>query len=154
MNQRVMKIKKDLQEVVWGEPWYGESLMEKLNRFSEEKFFQKPFGKLHSAAEQLSHMTFWRKEVIMSIKNPGKVSHGMQSPENWPNNDLLREKGKEYLIKEFLHIQQELDISLDEIDDQFLDMAYRENTMEFIIRGIVQHDIYHIGQIGLIEANI
>lgn len=153
MNQRVLKIKKDLQEVVWGEPWYGESLMEKLNRFSEERFFQKLYGKLHSAAEQLSHITFWRKEVIMSIKNPSRESHGMNSPENWLDNDFLKEKGKESLIKEFLHTQQDLDILLDELDDQFLDMSYRENTMEFIIRGIVQHDIYHIGQIGLIEAN-
>jgi uncharacterized damage-inducible protein DinB len=154
MNQRVLKIKKDLQEVVWGEPWFGECLMEKLNRFSEERFFQKPFGKLHSVAEQLSHMTFWRKEVIKSIKNPYWEGHGMDSPENWIDNDLLKEKGKKSLIKDFLHSQQELDLLLDEKDDQFLDTAYRENTFEFIVRGIIQHDIYHIGQIGLTEAYI
>ncbi|MGB3588042.1 MAG: hypothetical protein WBA23_15950, partial [Tunicatimonas sp.] len=56
---------KDVQD---GRNWMGASFAKKLNMVSEKEAFVRPVPNLHSVAEIISHLTAWRKDIILKIE--------------------------------------------------------------------------------------
>jgi uncharacterized damage-inducible protein DinB len=135
-----------------GDPWVGESFTAKLGNLSPEEAFHQPFGKLHSAAEVVAHIIAWRNEELRRLATGGERRLHMESPENWPSNESLRQKGWQHLYDELKESQRRLIAFLKEIDDAFLlKKTNREGHIgEYFIAGLLQHDWYHLGQIGII----
>jgi len=110
---------------------------------------------MHSAAEIVSHLTLWRKETILKIKT-GKGSKTDDSEENWLDNDRLRELGWRQLKTDYDNTLTELIALLQSKEDSFLEEQYYdidfkgEYNYSFVIYGMIHHDLYHLGQLGLI----
>lgn len=144
-----------LREVHEGKPWMGSSLKGKLARITEEEAFIRPLGNVHSIAEILSHLTFWRQEAILKIQS-GKGSKTDDHPDNWPSNAQLRQQGWLALWATYETSLAALITLLETKDDSFLDEQYYDTDFKghypyrFLINGMLHHDIYHLGQLGLI----
>ena len=134
-----------------GPNWLDEDFGKKLNLVSKELAFRKPFPYLHSIAEVLSHLVEWRKELYRRFLHGGSAALTDASENNWISNDELARRGWASLRTEFEKSQRGIVELLKERDDTFLGEIWTEGqTYSYLLQGLIEHDAYHLGQIGLI----
>jgi uncharacterized damage-inducible protein DinB len=137
-------------EVHNGIPWLDESFSKKFKLINEENAFIRPRKDIHSIAEILSHLVVWRTEILSRLNgNPRQLS--ADSPENWKSNDELENEGWESLLDEFDQNQNELKLLLQSKEDDFLATSYHDRNYKYLVEGLLHHDLYHLGQIGLVN---
>lgn len=155
MNILINHIIEQLIEVQNGKIWIGSSYESKLNGIEDNLYFVRPKKDLHSIAEIISHLTLWRKEAILKIKT-GKGSKTDDCDENWLPNDTLKKIGWTEIKATYDKSLSELIALLQEKEDRFLNKKYYDTdfkgdyTYRFLLDGMLHHDIYHLGQLGVI----
>lgn len=155
MNVLITHIIKQLIEIQKGSPWIGSSYHSKLNKIEDLLVFKSPIENLHSIAEIISHLTLWRNEAILKIKT-GKGSKTDDCEENWLTNEKLKTKGWTKIKLEYDNSLSELIDLLKKKEDGFLNEKYYDTDFKgiyeysFLINGMLHHDIYHLGQLGII----
>ena len=155
MNIIIQHIIQQYQEIQQGKPWIGSTYTSKMSQIDENDFFKRPIEDLHSIAEIISHLTLWRKETILKIQT-GKGSKTDDCEENWLSNDKLESLGWQYIKSEYDKTLTDLIDLLQSKDDTFLNEEYYDTDFKgyysysFIINGMLHHDLYHLGQIGII----
>lgn len=144
-----------LEEIQEGKPWIGSSYTSKLKNIHEQWLFVRPMEGMHSIAEIFSHCTLWRKEAILKI-NTGKGSKTDDCEENWLSNTQLKAMGWATINMEYKTSLAKLIEVLEQKEDKFLDETYYDTDFKdtypyrFLINGMLHHDIYHLGQLGII----
>jgi len=155
MNPLINHIIEELENIQHGRPWIGNTYESKLKTVAPDLVFKRPMEEMHSIAEIISHLTLWRKEAILKMKT-GTGSKTDDCEENWLPNNILKEKGWTHIKSEYDHSLTELIALLRQEDDSFLTKEYYDTDFKgnypykFLLNGMVQHDVYHLGQIGLI----
>jgi len=155
MKYLIKNIILQLEEIQHGKLWIGSTFDSKLNQLNKNLIFVKPLKNLHSVAEIISHLTLWRKETILKIKT-GKGSKTDDCEENWLTNDKLEILGWDTIKAAYDKTLSELIDLLKLKDDEFLNEHYYDTdfkgnyTYSFVINGMLHHDIYHLGQLGII----
>lgn len=155
MRYLIQHIIQQYKEIQNGKLWIGSTFTSKLNQVDENMVFKRPIAGLHSIAEIISHLTLWRKETILKIQT-GKGSKTDDCEENWLPNDKLEPLGWQYIKSEYDKTLIELILLLQSKDDGFLNEEYYDTdfkgnyTYSFVINGMLHHDIYHLGQLGII----
>ena len=141
-----------LEELFSGDPWIDETFEKKLKELSEEIAFRKPMESMHSVAEILSHLIVWRREILSRIKDKQSPHLTMENEYNWKGNEALRQNGFFQLLDEFNETQEQLIDFLGKQNDEFLLLRDDQKNVSFdyYIRGLVHHDAYHLGQIGMV----
>lgn len=141
---------KTQKNVIGGENWYGENFRNKIDGLTEAQAFERPTARVHTVAELVSHITAWRCYNIGKLKGQ-PTGLTMESPENWKDNELLKQQGWEQLKKAFYDSAEELTHLMEKRDDAFLDEMYNGNGHDWrgLFEGLIQHDIYHLGQIAI-----
>ncbi len=133
-----------------GDSWLDEYFIKKLQHVTEDSAFIRPIPELHSVAELIGHLLIWRSEGIKKLqgKAPTITSN---SPENWRTNEELKKIGWQKLKSDFHDSQHALIELLQDKSDSFLeDNDYVPGySYKYVLDGLIQHDIYHLGQIGL-----
>lgn len=153
MNSVINHIIGQLTEIQNGKPWIGSTYESKLKEIDADFAFVKPHEDLHSIAEILSHLTFWREEALLKIKT-GTGSKTDECEENWLPLETLRAKGWTRIKSEHEQSLSELLELLRDKDDDFLDQDYYDTDFKgrfnygFLINGMLHHDLYHLGQLG------
>ncbi|RYY18249.1 MAG: DinB family protein [Chitinophagaceae bacterium] len=150
-NQIVRNYILQIQRAFQGDNWLDENFDKKLELINEQNAFQKPADDLHSIAEIVSHIIEWRKELLERLEAGRPPKLKMESPNNWIPNSLLKTSGWSSLLLE-LRVTQTLIITfLEKKDDAFLSQEWLGGeSYGFLVAGWLEHDLYHLGQIGLI----
>ena len=145
----INNIIRQLNELQEGSLWFDQSFKDKIDNLSEDVVFVRPLPEVHSVAEHVSHMLEWRKECILRYK--GGKTELMNSPEDWKDNAELKKSGWTNLKKALYDSRKELIELFTNQDDSYLDTRFRDTEYNFhyLIEGIIQHDLYHLGQIGV-----
>lgn len=155
MNPLIQYTIAQFEEIQYGYPWVGSSFTSKLADVDEDLVFERPLENLHSVAEIISHLTFWRREALLKIKT-GQGSKMDDDPENWLPNDILQLKGWDHIKKEYDDTLSELIALLEDKEDVFLSQMYYDTDYKgyypysFLINGMLHHDVYHLGQLGIV----
>lgn len=155
MNTLINHIIKELKDIQNGKIWIGSSYESKLNSIDSKLVFHRPVKDMHSIAEIISHLTLWRNEAILKIKT-GTGSKTDDCQENWLTNIQLKEKGWKTIKSEYDNTLSELISLLKEKNDVFLIKEYYDTDFKgnyeysFLLNGMLHHDIYHLGQLGII----
>ncbi|MBN9381124.1 MAG: DinB family protein [Chitinophagaceae bacterium] len=151
MNNTILNLTRQLSELTDGELWIDETFLKKLTGLTEEQAFTRPYPSVHSVAEIVSHLLEWRISVL-SILQGGSRTLTMGSPSDWKNNATLRQEGWPVLKEKFYKSQQDIIAFLSrQQDDYLLQVDSKENhTYLYYTEGLIHHDIYHLGQIGLV----
>ena len=151
MNNELKMYAAQLNENFSGEPWFGRNIQVILKEINEDIASQKPNGQ-HSMLELLYHMINWR---LFTINRLEKSSATVKSFEenDWQVLDhqdkSLWQKG----IEQLNDTQQRLLNLINTMKDEDLQSPVHERDYEnrTLINGIIQHDIYHLGQIAYIK---
>lgn len=135
--------------------WFGDTYLEKLQDVTEQEAFTEPLKGFHSIAELVAHVTYWRLPIVRKLKGVKDYMGSNDSPDNWPSLDRLKSRGWKTILKEFDESQQQLVKLLKDAKPGFFEEEYSPgSSWGYVTEGIIQHDVYHLGQIGLVKKII
>ena len=155
MKTELTSLIRQLQDIYDGRPWYGDSLLHKLEKMGAKTAFAVPVPGVHSIAQLTAHILVWRRYLLELLKGNSDFKIEINSEQDWPSQDALHAKGWEIILSELAENQRELTTLLAAESDELLSRPYKgKTTFRSLIEGIIQHDIYHTGQIGLINSLI
>lgn len=145
----IRNIIRQLNEIQNGSLWFDQSFKDKFDNLSEDDAVTRPIPQVHSVAEHVSHMLEWRKECIRRFAS--LKTELMNSPDDWKDNTELRKIGWATLKNSLYNSRSELIDLIANQDDSYLQNKFRDAAYNFhyLIEGIIHHDLYHLGQIGI-----
>jgi uncharacterized damage-inducible protein DinB len=150
MSQVLIKnILRQLNEIHDGSLWFDQCFKEKIDKLPEAEALIRPIPQVHSVAEHISHILEWRKECLLRFK--GQRTDFMNSADDWKGDIELKKIGWVNLRNLFYESTVTLINALQNKDDTYLDIKFLDTDYNFhyLIEGIIKHDLYHIGQIGI-----
>jgi uncharacterized damage-inducible protein DinB len=152
------KLQQELEKVLSGRPWYGTGIYDTIAKVSFEAAYEKPPGAVHNIAEIVLHMVAWTEEVMDRMNG---MTAGVPTSGDWPETGKPEEQKWQNYVDDLKLVNVNLiriiqdfpDEQWDEpIDDQRGDRPVV--TYEALINGLIQHHIYHAGQIALLNRII
>jgi uncharacterized damage-inducible protein DinB len=154
------KLSRELEKVLSGDPWYGNAVYPIIEQVSFEAAFEKTPGAAHTIAEIVLHMLAWTEEVLDRMN--GKAASlplsgdwpetGNPDEQKWQNyvNDLkLVNVNLLGLIRDFP--DEKWNEPMNEEKDRELGSGV---TYEELVDGLIQHHIYHSGQVAILTRII
>ena len=153
MKTELSHLIRQFENIYEGRPWYGDSLLHKLEKIGPKEAFATPVPGAHSVAQLTAHILIWRRVLTEHLKGNTDFKVALNSAEDWPSQKDLQAKGWEKILAELADNQRELLELLGAGTDELLSRPYDgKHDFRFLIEGIIQHDLYHTGQIGQLEA--
>ncbi len=152
MNTEVLKIAESLKDAYDGDPWFGKSMTALLSQVDEHTAFEK-YKNQHSILELVEHIINWRLFVIRRLRTDAQQQVESFEVKDWQPLDHTNKSLWLQAMKQLHKTQIELIAIIDPLKDELLDIrvAGRDYTYRKLLNGIIQHDIYHLGQIAYIS---
>lgn len=150
MLKEVERTIKRLKIILDGRAWHGPNFMQALNGVKAEESRKHPIENRHSIWEIVDHCTYWTNAVAEAFEGKMMSVYDSESMEDWPKKGKSEEEwseSKNGLIK----AHEKLIKSLNSFDESNLDATVpgREFTYRLMLHGIVDHNLYHMGQIAV-----
>jgi len=155
MKVLIENIIRQLQEIQEGKIWIGTNFHKKFNLISEAAAFKVVHKGTHTIAEIIAHLTIWRNETCLKMKT-AKGSITDENGADWADNSLLKQIGWDKIKDDYENSLTELIALLQTKNDDFLNEMYYDTDYkdhfeyQFLINGMLHHDLYHLGQLGLL----
>jgi uncharacterized damage-inducible protein DinB len=150
-SSRIKNFIQQLEQLYGGGSWNDENFTGKLKAVDEQKAFLQPIPGKHCIAEIVWHCTYWRTVLFKQLQGDDDFRERTLKDQNFLSLESLQRKGWSNLLADFKESQELLIALLNTKNDDFLESEYKEGkTFDYSIEGIIHHDIYHLGQIGLV----
>ena len=146
----IQRIADQLRRAYEGEAWHGPSLRELLSSVTAEQAARRPLPQAHTIWELILHIAAW--ESIVRRRLGGEAVEA--TPEqDWPpvrdTSDAAWKKTLEELARSHLALRESV-AALS--DDQLRQKVAGQNYSIYgMLHGLIQHDLYHAGQIALLK---
>jgi uncharacterized damage-inducible protein DinB len=152
MNHEMLSITEQLKDAYSGDPWFGRSVNAILSEIDETTVFEKPNGQ-HSILELLWHMITWKEFVLSRLRHKNEQTLAHFEKLDWRELDHSDKKLWKEGLRQFAQLQIELVDIIKEKKDDLLSQKVGERNYDFrkLLHGIIEHDIYHLGQIAYIK---
>ena len=130
--------------------WYGPSVAELLTRVTPEQAVKKSEGGTHSIQELLQHLLLWNERIRET--NESCPMPKWEAEKEWAEaaiawSDLVERWSKSRdLLEERMRAFP--------VEDLVKQTPGRTYPYEFMLNGIVQHTIWHAGQIAMVHSMV
>ena len=150
MTEKILRLRQQWQTVLEGEPWYGPAVYHVLEEVDPAKAFQKPGGQAHSLIELLYHMLAWTEFAKAQLDKHAFVPD--MDTLDWRQIDPAQQSWAAGLAQ-FKRAHEKIFSRLDQLQDGDLDQMVdgKPYTKRTLIQGLIQHHVYHAGQIALLH---
>ncbi|MBM4167311.1 MAG: hypothetical protein FJ218_10400 [Ignavibacteria bacterium] len=144
------KIIIQLRHSLDGDAWHGPSLLELLSDVNAERAYAKPISSAHSIREIVLHILTWirvvRKRMDGIICEP-------TNEENWQGVVDTSEQSWKQTLLDVKTANETLCERISQLNDEALEQNIegKNYTLYTMLHGVVQHTIYHAGQIALLK---
>ncbi len=144
-----------IEEITFDTPWHGQNLESTIMKVTVAQAITRLHGQ-HNIAEIVLHMIQWKKFVFQKTFGDKLFDIGINSQEDWKVVDQLSQGDWEMMKLEFLEVTGEIVQGLDNFGQATFTKTVpgRDYTYDHLLLGIVDHDIYHQGQIALLYKMI
>ncbi len=141
-----------LKETYEGDPWFGRATTKLLAEVNNQAAFQKS-NEQHSIVELVWHMITWREFTIDRLRHSPQMQLEYFEKNDWRQLDHNDITLWPQALERLQETQNELIELLKHIDDSILEQQVGDRSYNFrkLLYGIVQHDIYHLGQIAYLN---
>lgn len=152
MNKELQSIIRRIENVNSGEPWFGRAVFVILEEVDAKKVSIKPNGTEHSMLELLYHMITWADFTLKRMEKNNKMDLSTFEKMDWRELNPKLHSWKKALA-EFKAINKKIIALLDKKDDDFLleIVDYRKYNYRFLLNGMIEHSIYHLGQVAYLN---
>jgi uncharacterized damage-inducible protein DinB len=140
-----------------GDPWHGSSLKEILSGLTPQDASRRISKEAHTIWELVLHMTGWKREVAARLrgKEAGEPPEG-----DWPAMGEVSDARWRAAQDELNRVQNELIAAIGALPGGALHEPVKDfrssalgtgMTAYQTISGVIQHDVYHSGQIAILR---
>ena len=130
--------------------WYGPALMETLEGITAKQAAARPVASAHSIWDLVGHLAAWKRSVAEWLaREPGGVS----KEQNFPAVNDVSETVWLDTIAELKDMHKKLEAQIMALTETQLttNIPGQDFTPYYLVHSIIQHDIYHAGQIALLK---
>ncbi len=148
------RIRDQFRRAFEGEAWHGPSVLALLNGVTAQQAAAHPIPGAHSIWELTLHIAAWERACLRRLNgDPAQLTDA----EDWEpvndTSDAAWETTKQHLIDN----HRELLDAISRVDESRLNESiYVDPNIPFssvyvTLHGVVQHDLYHAGQIAIVK---
>ncbi|MCX2681326.1 DinB family protein [Galbibacter sp. EGI 63066] len=148
IEKLISKLKNSFEET----PWYGDSVLKIISGIDSRWVNTVPANSKNTIAKIVQHMINWRLLALEKLKGNLTYEIKIDSADDWPEVFINNESEWNALLDKLKKSQRDIIAFLSTKNDAFLTQQTpgRSYNHEYLVEGIIQHDIYHTGQIVMI----
>ena len=152
MNKETQSIIRSFEDTLTKEPWFGRAVYTLLEEIDEAKVSTKPNDTEHSLIELLWHMNTWAEFVLANLEKRSPEELKAIEANDWRDLDPKKHSWKNGL-KELKSIHKKITEILSTKEDLFLKdiVPNRQFNFRYMLNGLIQHNIYHAGQVAYLK---
>jgi uncharacterized damage-inducible protein DinB len=146
----IKRILGQMDRAYSGEAWHGPDLKQLLDGVSAEDASKHPVPGAHSIWEIVNHIAAWNTIVHQkSIGESPEVTTETDWPPVWEADDVAWKRALENLAESRTRLRNYVKTLR---DDQLDERIVGDNYSRYVLlHGLVQHDLYHAGQIAVLK---
>lgn len=146
----VERIRKHYDGVLNGNAWHGDPVWQILDSISAQQAAARPLPAAHTIWEIVMHMIFW--EGVVTQRLAGNRA-GLVDELNFPAMPAVTEENWRKTLDDFRSSNESLRQALTKLDPAKLNelTAAGKRTYYGEAHGIIEHHVYHAGQIALLK---
>jgi uncharacterized damage-inducible protein DinB len=144
------RIEDQLNRSFRGEAWHGPCLQELLRDVSFESAADRPLAGVHSIWEIVLHITAWMDGARRRMEGEALE---LTPEQDWPAISDPSEAAWRITLGNLESAHQKLRGAITALDPERLDdrVAGRPYSIYFLLHGVIQHNLYHAGQIAILK---
>jgi len=147
------RIADQLRRAFGGDAWHGDSVFEILGGVTAAQAAAHPIKKAHSIWELVLHVAAWDGAVLRRL---GGTAVELSDAQNFPPVTGASEPAWRAALAEVRRVHEELVSAVSVLPDSRLDEIVpgkhgAHYTFYYMLHGVVQHELYHAGQIALLK---
>jgi len=146
----IERILQHYDGVLNGNAWHGDPVWQILDGISAQQAAARLLPSAHTIWEIVMHMTFW--EGVVTQRLAGKRA-GLVDELNFPAMPAVSEENWRKTLDAFRASNQSFRAALAKLDPARLNdlTAAGKRTYYGEAHGIIEHHVYHLGQIALLK---
>jgi uncharacterized damage-inducible protein DinB len=144
------RIADQLHRAYAGGAWHGPALRELLRGVSAKQAAARPLRGAHTTWELVLHITAWKRAVYRRMQ--GKAT-SLSHAENFPAMPKATTANWKKTLAGLRTAQNDLHRTISALPESRLKRIVpgKRYSLYFMLHGLVQHDLYHSGQIALLK---
>jgi len=149
-SREIERIHSMLKSSFSGDAWHGDSVMKIVDEINAEQAAAYPILGAHSIWELVQHMAVW--EDVVRRRLGGETV--LPTPEHdWPPVRSTDAAAWKKVVETLKSNHAALERMVAEMTDDRLDeiVPAKNYNAYVMLHGIIQHDLYHAGQIALLK---
>jgi DinB superfamily len=154
LNSECHRIAGQLRRAFAGDPWHGSPLRDLLADVTAGQASSHPLASAHSIWELVSHIELYVRIAL-------EATHGIAMPKlfgtekDWPAVEDHSPAAWAAATDRLLHSAEQLALAIEGFEDARLQNSVpgREYDFYYLFHGVVQHSLYHGGQIALLRKH-
>lgn len=149
----VERIVDQLKRAFEGEAWHGPSVLEIIEVVTSRQAAARPIAGAHSIWELVLHIGAWEQAIVRRLSGDRAQ---LPTEDNWPPVTATDEEAWGRTTRLLQQGHHELRSAIAGLDDSRLDQPIIEGMSSVYVQlhGLIQHDLYHAGQIALLKRAI
>ena len=146
------RILDQLRRAFEGNAWHGPSVREALAGVTASQAHARPLANAHSIWELVQHIAVW-EDVGRRRLEGDRAQIEISSPTDWPPAADRSEAAWEQAKAALDRGHETLRAAITRVDESRLDEPILEgmSTVYVTLHGVIQHDLYHAGQIAMLK---
>jgi len=145
------RINDQLKRAFEGKAWHGPSVSEVLSGVTAEQAAAHPIAGAHSIWEVTLHIATWERVGRRRIEE--FIPIDVSDEEDWPVVEDTSEVAWSKTLDDLQSNHQALRAAIRAMDETRLEdiVPGTQYSVYFLLHGVIQHDLYHAGQIALLK---
>ena len=150
MASEVERIRGELQRAFEGEAWHGPAVLELLRDVTAQQAAARPIADAHSIWELVLHIAAWENAGRRRLEGDRAE---LPDEENFPPVNDTSEAAWQRTIAELKIGHSKLCDAIAGLEESSLDEPILDGmrSVYITLHGVIQHDLYHAGQIALLK---
>jgi uncharacterized damage-inducible protein DinB len=147
----VERIAEQLRRAFEGEAWHGPSVHELLASTTRGQAAKRPIPGAHTIWEIVLHIGVW--ESVVRRRLLGESITDLAPEHDWPPVRDVTEPAWRKTLEELEQGHLQMRQAITQVTDERLNETVpgKDYTVYVMLHGIIQHDLYHAGQISLLK---
>lgn len=146
----INRILDQMDRAFSGDAWHGPSLLSLLDGVSAEDASKHSVHDAHSIWELVNHVAAWNAIVYHRLAGDASTVTGeMDWPPVWEASEVEWKRSLEHLGDCRARLRQAVEkLHESELDEKW---GAKEESRYVLLHGLIQHDLYHAGQIAILR---
>jgi uncharacterized damage-inducible protein DinB len=146
----IERIRDQIRRAFEGDAWHGPALWELLRDVNVQVASAKPAAGVHSIWEIVLHVRAWTQVVTRRLRGEEVKP---TAAEDWAGVEYYREDAWLDERDQLRSAHTTLMLAIEGVEDSALEkiVAGEKYSIYFMLHGLIQHYLYHAGQIAILK---